>query len=100
MPLQSKYTSRGAELRRAGDVSPLMLREANNQGIHIPRSPKSHLNFDRLQDNSRRCPGANHSRTSIRQMFQLQYWQHDTDAILMVFDRLLGTLIPQEKFLK
>ena len=43
-----------AELRRAGDVSPLMLREANNQGINIPRSPKPHLNFDRLAPQAQR----------------------------------------------
>jgi hypothetical protein len=38
-----------AELRRAGDVSPLILRVADNQGINIPRSPKADLNFDRSQ---------------------------------------------------
>ena len=35
-----------SELRRAGDVSPLILREANNQGIDIPRSPKTDLITD------------------------------------------------------
>ena len=40
-----------AELRRAGDVSPLILREAHHQGIDIPRSPKPDLNFDRSQNN-------------------------------------------------
>ncbi len=32
-----------AELRRAGDVSPLIHRDAHNQGIDIPRSPKTNL---------------------------------------------------------
>ena len=41
-----------AELRRAGDVSPLILREAPNQGIDIPRSPKQDLKFDREQNDS------------------------------------------------
>jgi hypothetical protein len=35
----------GAELRRAGDVSPLIRRAAHNQWIDIPRSPKPNLNF-------------------------------------------------------
>ena len=39
-----------SELRRAGDVSPLILRPANNQGIDIPRSPKTDLNFDHEQN--------------------------------------------------
>jgi len=38
------------DLRRAGDVSPLILREANNQGIDIPRSPETDLIFDREQN--------------------------------------------------
>jgi hypothetical protein len=39
-----------AELRRAGDVSPLILRVVDNQGINIPRSPKTDLNLDRSQN--------------------------------------------------
>ncbi len=36
------------EFRRAGDVSPLILRKANNQGNDIPRSPnkRDSLNHD------------------------------------------------------
>jgi hypothetical protein len=38
-------------LREANNqgIGPLILREANNQGIDIPRSPKSDLIFDREQ---------------------------------------------------
>ena len=39
-----------SELRRAGDVSPLILRPADNQGIDIPRSPATDLSFDREQN--------------------------------------------------
>ena len=38
------------ELRRAGDVSPLILRQAHNQEIDIPRLPKAELRFHREQN--------------------------------------------------
>lgn len=47
-----------SELRRAGDVSSLILREANNQWIDIPRSPKSELIFDREENRSSGVPVA------------------------------------------
>ena len=40
-----------AELRRAGDVSPLILREPHNQGIDILHSPHKDLHFHRSQNN-------------------------------------------------
>ncbi len=43
-PVEGTIYFARSELRRAGDVSPLILRAANNQGIDIPRSPKTDRN--------------------------------------------------------
>ncbi len=52
LPINIRIYFARAELRRAGDVSPLILREPYNQGIDIPRSPNQDLHFHRSQNNS------------------------------------------------
>ena len=84
-----------SELRRAGDVSPLILREANNQGIDIPRSPKSDLIFDREQNSLARLEFRNFRKIVSALGLNYTNAQHnfhseaDLDSPTVLIDRSL-----------
>ena len=51
------FLLRATRIEANGDVSPLILREANNQEIDISSPPKIDLNFRRAQDDTHSAVG-------------------------------------------